>query len=155
MARKGRWCKAGRQEFFGSLFAAVVACTEGNAPMTWRGRTPDLDHHPELHVFEAVTELVGGPNDGAEVLSGFLLDVNRLALALTMPWLPAGVSFNCRGGPGDYAEAHVTVTGAWRGAVVSVFVFAAPPPDEGASWLALPDGSFVPKGSKENDDGEA
>jgi hypothetical protein len=145
-----RWGRRRKQAFLERLFEEVVGLVTGMMALTWRGGMSSRGEDAELHVYECVTELVGGPSDGAEVFHGFAVDMKGLVGLLNNGPLgcePPEFGFNCDVGFGGLmATPYVYVEGWFEGVPIVVYVHGRPLDGEEPSWLCYQDGSMRPKG---------
>jgi hypothetical protein len=125
------------------LDCGVQECLSG---FTWRSFLADEGTEDEaltIYVFERVTGLYDGRDDGARVLSGFLLNVVEIVelfdqepekprVTFKVPMVPDGFFF----GP------HVAIEGRCEGRSVLLYLYANPPTDEKPSVGADSKGKF-------------
>lgn len=109
-------------DYLEDLFQACVSHTEGMAAFTWHGGSDGDLPDPDailLTVYEGVTELVGGMNDGSEVYSGYTLCVNSIVQLLSEDDFKPHLFFCCDVGI-TKSNPELTVSGKWRGREVHV-----------------------------------
>lgn len=80
-----------------------------------------------LWIHEVVTEMVGGKSDGAEVYSGFEIDLTELIQEIHEP----RIEFVTEVGLADLMGIpHVSISGKYKDLHVTVNILSRPPPDE-------------------------
>jgi hypothetical protein len=133
--------EAGRQFFHGpddedgepddawldNLLEAVSTCIEADAPMGPLGLRYGVDEDFwDISVYPTPVELVGGAHDGAVVIPGFRLDLERFRSLFEkvkdFGWNALGLT--------DPEGPYVYVEGVYDGRTVFVQVLASPPEDE-------------------------
>ena len=131
------------QLFLEELFDFAVKHTEGMTALTWRGGRDGKgkDTVVMLTVYECVTELVGGKNDGAEVYSGYTVHATELLEKLGES---SEITFCCDLGITQH-NPRITVSGKFKGRHVMIDFLSQPFDDEKPSLRQFTDGSFGPK----------
>ena len=135
--------------FLDDLFCELCGCIDSSVPMTWRGDVTDLE--AELEVFESVSEIYGGEDDGKRVYCGYILNVDEVREKLDAYPPDGGVDFVCDVTLCDCTGPHIAVVGSYKGVRVTVTFCANPPCGEEATWVLHKDGSIQPK-EVESDD---
>jgi len=112
--------------------------------------------HWILYIHEAVTELVGGAADGAEVFSGFAVHdiANILRLLEPMEDGHKPVSFYCDVGEGERGIPQLVIGGTYQELGVSIHILSRPPADAKPMLRSNEQGHFWPIEDEEDDDGE-
>lgn len=132
--------------FMDDLFCELSAHIDSVVPMAWIGDA--TTEEAELWIYEQVSELLGGENDGTEVCHGYELDVSGLCEVLgkfSDGLETAGVDFT------SSPEAAVELCGSWKDKIVFVRFLADPPPNARPQWLVKSDGSFISKPDEVDD----
>lgn len=153
-------------EVLNELFDLATEWAEGLIPELRADLDPDIGRdengewavdHWTLIIYEAVSEMVGGEADGAEVYSGWSANITPLLAKLGplegMEMAGPEVVFSCTVGmAGYFGIPHVCVSGTFQGYSVSVMFLARPPAEAKPSWRINQQNHMIPIEDEDEDE---
>lgn len=120
--------------------AAILEPTSESARAGFRCRVEELRWI--VHLFLGRTELVGGPSDGASLLTGFAIDVELLRDCFEAVYRTSWYALPATS-PEEADNAALVIDGIVSGQVLRLIISLSPPAEIGPGMKRLRDGRFV------------